>query len=140
MFIKEYPPRSIRTRDIETYLENLKNAGYKIDVIVVDYLNLVLPNHGSDSMYKDGLSVSEELRSLSYKFNAPVISAVQANSEGMNNESIDMQNVSESRGIVHTADFLVALMQKPDDRENGFIKMRILKNRLGGQVGKMLNF
>ena len=140
LFIKEYPPRSIRTRDIEQYLENLKNAGHNIDVIIIDYLNLVLPNHVTDSMYKDGLSVSEELRGLSYKFNAPVISATQCNSEGMNSDTIDMQNVSESRGIVHTADFLAALMQKPDDRENGVIKMRILKNRLGGQVGKICNF
>jgi len=60
-------------------------------------------------MYKDGLSVSEELRALSYVFHCPVISATQCNSEGMNSDTIDMQNVSESRGIVHTTDFLAAL-------------------------------
>jgi len=140
LFIKEYPPRSIRTKDIQTYLENLKNNGHTFDVIIVDYLNLVLPNHKTDSMYKDGLSVSEELRALSYMFRVPVISAVQCNSEGMNSETIDMQNVSESRGIVHTADFLAALMQKQEDRENGIINMRLLKNRLGGQVGKICSF
>ena len=140
LIIKEYPPRSIRTNDINAYLENLKNNGYKIDVIIVDYLNLVLPNHSTDSMYKDGLSVSEELRALSYKYHCPVISATQCNSEGMNSETIDMQNVSESRGIVHTTDFLAALMQSPDDRENGIIQMRLLKNRLGGQVGKLCQF
>lgn len=140
LFIKEYPPRSIRTHDIQTYLENLKNTGHNFDVIIVDYLNLVLPNHKTDSMYKDGLSVSEELRALSYMFKVPVISAVQCNSEGMNSKTIDMQNVSESRGIVHTADFLAALMQEPEEREHGIINMRILKNRLGGQVGKICNF
>lgn len=29
----------------------------------------------------------------------------------MNSEEIDMQNISESRGIVHTVDFLAALYQ-----------------------------
>lgn len=87
----------------------MKNAGHKFDVVIVDYLNLVLPNRSQDSMYKDGLSVSEELRSLSYKFEVPVISAVQSNSEGMNSDAIDMQNISESRGIAHTADFIGAL-------------------------------
>ena len=140
LYIKEYPPRSICSRDIETYLENLKNAGQKLDVVIVDYLNLVLPNHRSDSMYKDGLTVSEELRRLSYIFKCPFISAVQSNSEGMNSEAIDMQNVAESRGIVHTADFLAALYQKDDDREHGIINMRILKNRLGGRVGKLSTF
>ena len=140
LFIKEYPPRSIKTNDIQQYLENLKNAGHHFDVIMVDYLGLMLPNHKSDSMYKDGISVSEELRALSYVFKVPVISAVQCNSEGMANENIDMQNVADSRGIVHGTDFLAALYQRPEDRENGIINMRIIKNRLGGQIGKVSSF
>ena len=47
-----------------------------------------------------------------------------------------MQHVSESRGIVHTADFLAALYQTPENRENGIIGFKIIKNRLGGMVGK----
>ena len=138
LYIKEYPPRSIRSSDIEIYLENLQLAGKKFDVVIVDYLNLVLPRVHSDNMYKDGLSVSEELRALSYKFGVPVISAVQANTEGMNNEHIDMNNISESRGIAHTCDALFALFQMPEDRENGIINVRINKNRLGGMVGKVI--
>ena len=134
--IKEYPPRSINTKTIDAYLEKLKAAGKRIDVIIVDYLNLVLPNKISDSMFKDGLSVSEELRALSYKYNAPVISACQCNSEGMNSEEIDMQNISESRGIVHTVDFLAALYQTQEQREHGKIGFKIIKNRLGGMIGK----
>ena len=140
LYIKEYPPRSIRSHDIQCYLENLQNSGKTFDVVIIDYLNLVLPNHRSDSMYKDGLAVSEELRGLSYIFKCPFVSAVQSNSEGMNSETIGMENVAESRGIVHTVDFLAALFQKNDDRENGIINMRLLKNRLGGRVGKISNF
>ena len=87
----------------------MKNAGHKVDVIIIDYLNLVLPIRRTDSMFKDGMAVSEELRRLSYIFNVPVISAVQCNTEGMQSSDIDMQNVSESRGIVHTVDALFAL-------------------------------
>lgn len=140
LIIKEYPPKSVNTKTIDGYLEKLKAAGKKIDVIVVDYLNLVLPNRVSDSMFKDGKTVSEELRALSYKYNAPVVSAVQSNSEGMNTEEIDMQNVSESRGIVHTADFLAALYQTKEQREAGLLGFKIIKNRLGGHVGKRATF
>ena len=140
LFIKEYPPRSVRTRDIANYLENLKNAGHHFDVIIIDYLGLVLPNRSQDSMYKDGQMVSEELRSLSYLFKVPVISAVQCNSEGMNNATIDMQNVAESKAIVHTVDFLAVLTRTPDERELGKINMRILKNRFGGQIGAVCSF
>lgn len=140
LIIKEYPPRSVNTKTIDSYLEKLRAAGERIDAIVIDYLNLVLPNKSADSMFKDGLTVSEELRALSYKYNAPVVSAVQSNSEGMNTEEIDMQNVSESRGIVHTVDFLAALYQTQDQRENGLLGFKIVKNRLGGCVGKKSSF
>ena len=140
LYVKEYPPRSITSQDIETYLENLKNAGKTVDVIIIDYLNLVLPKHRTESMFKDGMAVSEELRSLSYKFHAPVISAVQCNTEGMSTPDIDMQNVSESRGIVHTVDVLFALYQVDEDREKGIINLKVVKNRLGGKVGKHAQF
>lgn len=141
LYIKEYPPRSVSTSQIETYLENLRTNGHNFDAIIIDYLNLVLPNHKSDSMYKDGLSTSEDLRALSYKFNCPVISATQCNSEGMNSEEIDMQNISESRGIAHTCDFLVALYRrKNEDNTSNMLNMRIIKNRLGGRVGTICEF
>jgi replicative DNA helicase len=140
LYIKEYPPRSIRPSDIEAYLENLRAAGKNIDLIIIDYLNLVLAQQGSDNMFKDGLAVSEKLRALSYTFNAPVVSAVQANTSGMNTEDIGMENISESRGIAHTADFIAALYQLDEDREAGKINVRILKNRLGGKVGQSAQF
>ena len=140
LFIKEYPPRTVRVSDIEAYLDGLLEAGHRIDAIVVDYLNLVLPRHQTDSMYAGVQEVSEQLRALSYKYNAPVLTATQANRAGMNNENIGMENVSESSGIAHTCDLLIGLFQTPEDREDGVIKARVLKNRLGGRVGKVLTF
>ena len=140
LIIKEYPPKSITCNDIQTYLENLRNVGISFDVVIVDYLNLVKAQHTSDNMFKDGLEVSEQLRAISYKFNVPVVSACQVNTEGMNNENIGMENLSQSRGVAFTTDFLMALFQSADDRENGQISARLVKNRLGGQIGKVMNF
>jgi len=141
LYIKEYPPKSVTCNDIRAYLESLKSNGHKFDAIIVDYLNLVKSSSKqNDNMFLDGLDVSEKLRAISYEFKAPVISAIQTNTEGMNNENVGMENISQSRGIAFTADFLMALFQMQEDRENGIIRSRILKNRLGGQVGKVLQF
>lgn len=78
-------------------------------MVIVDYLNLLKSSVKTDNMFMDGLEVSEKLRALSYIVGCPVISAVQCNSEGMNNKNVGMENISQSRGIAHTADFLMAL-------------------------------
>lgn len=48
--------------------------------------------------------------------------------------------MSESRGIVHTVDALFALYQLDEDRENSVINLKVIKNRLGGMVGKHAAF
>ena len=141
--IKEFPPGSKSSRDIAMFIDNIvEQKHHKPDVVIIDYLNLIKPNgkssKGESSMYEDGKAVSEELRKLSYDFNIPVITAVQCNSSGYGTADIGMQNISESRGIAHTADFIAGLYQTDEERDTGIFHMKILKNRFGDK--KTLNF
>lgn len=134
--IKEFPPNSKSAKSLGQYVEKLVVAkGWKPDVLIVDYLNLLKPNagssHGDSTMYEDGKAVSEELRKLSYDLSIPIITAVQCNSSGFNTADIGMQNIAESRGIAHTADFIAGLYQTEDEQEQGVFHMKILKSRLG---------
>lgn len=143
LIIKEFPPHSISSANIDHYMKTLiEIKGIKPDVLIVDYLNLVKANNidTSESLYLEGMSASEELRALSYKYEIPVISAVQVNSAGMNNEEVGMQHVSNSRGIVMTCDYLHILTQSEEDQKNGVIRAKIVKNRLGGEVGRKIPF
>jgi replicative DNA helicase len=139
LIIKEFAPKSTRVIDIESYLEKLQENNIKIDVVIVDYLNLVLPNTRTEGMYESIKLVAEQLRGLSYKFNAPVISATQVNRQGMNNENVDLQNISESSGQAATADFIGMIYQTVDDRTNHVLNVRVCKNRFGAP-GRSLQF
>lgn len=143
LIIKEFPPHSISSNNIDHYMKTLVEIkGIKPDVLIVDYLNLVKANHvdTSESLYLEGMAASEELRALSYKYEIPVISAVQINTAGMNNEDVGMQHVSNSKGIVMTCDYLHILTQSEEDQKNGVIRAKIVKNRLGGEVGRRIPF
>jgi hypothetical protein len=134
--IKEFPPNSKSAKNLEQYVEELVVAkGWKPDVLIIDYLNLLKPNGGSSkgdaSLYEDGKIVSEQLRALSYHLQIPVLTAVQCNSSGFNTADIGMQNIAESRGIAHTADFIAGLYQTEDEQVQGVFHMKILKSRLG---------
>jgi replicative DNA helicase len=139
IIIKEYPPNSVSCSAIDVYLERLKTSGIVADLILIDYLNLLVPRgKQTESSYTDIGNVSREMRALTYKWNAPICTATQANTQGYNSEDIGMENISESRGIAHTADFIMALYQTDEDREAGVIKGAVLKNRLGGYIGKRI--
>ena len=143
--VKEFPPNSKSPKDFQTYVESLiEGRGWKPDVLIVDYLNILKPNGGSTkgdaSMYEDGKIISEQLRKLSYDLGIPVITAVQCNSSGFNTADIGMQNIAESRGIAHTADFIAGMYQTEDEQEDGVFHMKILKSRLGNKDNMKFEF
>jgi len=51
-----------------------------------------------------------------------------------------MAQTGESWAIPQTCDLMIQLTQNPGDREIGLIRGTVLKNRLGGEVGKQLTF
>lgn len=142
LFIKEYPPNTINCHTVEAYLNKLQNSiDKKIDVIIIDYINLLQPNTEvkDAGMYERIGDVSRDMRALSYEFTAPVISATQINRDGYDTSDISMNNVSESMGIAHTAEFLGALWQQEGDREANRINLNVIKNR-NGIVGRSYEF
>ena len=116
LMLKEFPVKSVSSSDIKNYIDGLET---KPDVVLVDYLNLLKTNSESRNagMYEEGLRISEELRAISQKLEIPVITAVQSNTEGINSDDISLKNISGSRGIGHTADFIGILFKKEEDRE-----------------------
>lgn len=137
LIIKEFPPSTIRVNTIKTYIEKLILKGVKPDIVIVDYLNLVLPNYKTgDNTYEKIKAVTEQIRALTYVFKIPFVTATQTNRDSMKSgKAPEMENVSESIGISFTADCQIGLWQDVEDKEFGYIKFSIMKNRFGPAFG-----
>lgn len=144
LLIKEYPPDTINCSTICAYLDKvISQTGRKPDAIIIDYINLLQPTRaskGANSYEKVG-NVTREMRAMSYKYMAPVISVTQVNRSGYDTpENVGMQHVSESAGISHTTDLLAHLFQRDGDQDRGVINLGILKNRFGEIKNKSFEF
>lgn len=140
--IKEFPTGTLTTGMLKQFLDKLeKTTEFVPEIIFVDYLNIMKPNgyNTSMSLYEKCGKIAEELRALSSEKKIPCISAIQSNRSGSGGgypgEDIDIGNASESSGIVATADALFALYQLENERDIDRINVKILKNRLGSNVG-----
>lgn len=141
LIIKEFPNNSIKVSGIRNYINELKKRkGFKPDIIIVDYLNLLLARNPTGNSYTDIKAITEELRALSYIFRCPVISATQLGREAFNQENPGIETTSESIGTAQTADVQIAVYSSEEDRANGMINIGIQKNRYGDNYGtKCLN-
>lgn len=81
----------------------LLTAQYQIDLIVVDYLQLVNTSGYKDNREQQVASISRGMKALAKETKLPVIALSQLNEEG---------KVRESRGIAHDANIVMLLSGK----------------------------
>lgn len=135
LVIKEYPPKTITVRQIDSFITKLIHKGFKPDVVVIDYLNLLSPLTKSQNTYSEIKEVCEQLRALSFKYNIPFVSATQIGRQSFNTTSPGMESVSESIGISSTSDLMCSIWNDEESRELGIINLSIIKNRFGPNFG-----
>jgi replicative DNA helicase len=138
LFIKEYPPNSITSGHIKAYIKKLQiKERLKIDVVVLDYINLVRPFVHNSSMYQNIKATTEELRALTYPINlgCPIVSATQLNRSGTDVADPGLDTLSESMGLGHTVDFLASIYSDENERSLGRINFGMQKNRFGLNYG-----
>jgi replicative DNA helicase len=139
LYIKQFPTGAASVKDFRIYLRELKIRDIKPDIIYVDYINLMKSLYKkTDDLYGSVKSIAEELRALSFEFEAPVVSVSQLNREGtfVSLGDVGYNYISESMGVPATADFMSIF----GIDENAWIyeselHSKIVKNRLGGRVG-----
>ena len=72
LIIKEFPTGTVNTNSIRSLLAQLKlHEDFVPDVIIVDYLELLLPIRATDSDYIGQQRIAEELRALAIEEDVP---------------------------------------------------------------------
>lgn len=135
LVIKDYPPKTITVRQIDSFISKLKHKGFCPDIVVIDYINLIHPVAKNLNSYESVKEIAEHLRALSFKYNLPFVSATQLNRGAFNTASPGMEGISESIGLAATCDVICSLWQEEEDRELGIINMGMQKNRFGPNYG-----
>jgi replicative DNA helicase len=112
----------ITLESISAQADRLREKGYPVDCIVVDYIQLVAVSDTRDkARHEQVAEVTRTLKQLAKRYQCPVITATQLNDDG---------RVRESRAITHDADVVLKIS---DDRDS----ITIEKNR-NGQSGYVL--
>lgn len=95
-----------------TYLRSkLQTFPHKFDLIMLDYLTLVQPSRRGRDQWESIGKVTEEVRAIARELNIPIITAAQANREGIKESKYKygVENIGLSHLISAHADTLLSL-------------------------------
>lgn len=144
--IKELPTGQGTVLDVERYIKEVEETmKYKVDVVIIDYINIMCnyrqPN--SENTYLKIKTLAEDLRGLAVKYDVLMITASQIGRGALDSSDINLTDVSESMGLMHTVDNCLGIIQTEDMRIGELIDgtavpyywMKILKIREGEGKG-----
>jgi len=133
LIVKEYPTKSATVGMIKNHLEKIRQHEMPIDMVILDYGDLVRPSGGNKNSEKrhDLESIYEDLRAIAQEFKCPVITASQTNRKGLNEEVITMESISEAFNKCFVADFIISLSRTVKDKNCNIGRIFVAKNRNG---------
>ncbi len=134
LIIKEYPTASASVLHFRSLLNELHlKKNFVPDIIFIDYLNICISARikmGSQvNSYTYIKSIAEEIRGLAVECDVPVISATQTTRGGFDNSDPGLTDTSESFGLPHTVDFMMAAINTEELEKLHQLMIKQLKNR-----------
>jgi hypothetical protein len=140
--IKALPAQS-NINDIRSYIKEVQvQTGIKVDFIMCDYLDLLMPVSAkvspNDLFVKDKY-VSEELRNLAKELNVLFVTASQLNRSAVEEIEFDHSHISGGISKINTADNVFGIFTSRAMRERGKYQIQCMKSRSSTGVGQKID-
>lgn len=139
----KYMPSGKTANDVRSYVKEYEiKMGRKIDVLLIDYLDLMMPVgvkvSPSDLFVKDKY-VSEELRNLAMELNTVFVTASQLNRAAVEEIEFDHSHISGGLSKIQTADNVIGIFTSRAMRERGRYQIQLMKTRSSSGVNSKID-
>ena len=131
LIIKYYPTRSATVNTISAHLKQMEIQEIKPDAVIVDYADILKPTTFYKEKRHSTGETYENLRGIAGEFDIPIWTASQANRSSLEEEVIDATKIAEDYSKVMTADFVMSVSRKVEDKIANTGRFHVIKNRFG---------
>ena len=142
-FQVKYMPTGKNTNDIRSFLKEYEiKTGKKVDVLLVDYLDLMSPiaaKISAENLFVKDKYVSEELRNLAMELNTLFVTASQLNRSSVEEIEFDHSHISGGISKINTADNLIGIFTSRAMRERGRYQIQLMKTRSSSGVNSKID-
>jgi KaiC/GvpD/RAD55 family RecA-like ATPase len=136
-------PSGINANDIRAFLREYEiQSGIKVDALLVDYLDLMMPiaaKISAENLFVKDKYVSEELRNLAVERNMLMVTASQLNRAAVEEIEFDHSHIAGGISKINTADNVVGIFTSNAMRERGRYQIQFMKTRSSSGVGSKVD-
>ena len=142
-FQVKYMPSGKTANDVRSYIKEYEiKTGRKVDVLLIDYLDLLMPAStkvSAENLFIKDKYVSEELRNLAMELNTVFVTAAQLNRGAVEEIEFDHSHISGGLSKIQTADNVFGIFTSRAMRERGRYQLQLMKTRNSSGVGTKID-
>ena len=131
LLIKYFPTKGASVQTISSHLKQIEISGEKPDMVLVDYADILMPTGNFKEKRHAIGTIYEDLRGLAGELEVPIWTASQANRSALEEDVIGADKVAEDYSKVMTADFVMSMSRKVEDKIANTGRFHVIKNRFG---------
>ena len=139
----KYMPSGKNANDIRSFVKEYEiKTGHRIDVLLVDYLDLLMPlskKVSPSDLYVKDKFVSEELRNLSMELGIIFVTASQLNRQSVEEIEFDHSHIAGGLSKIQTADNVIGIFTSRAMRERGRYQVQLMKTRSSSGIGSKID-
>lgn len=131
IMIKYFATRTVNCNGLYAHAQQMISSDWTPDLVIVDYGDLLRSTRRAEARWIELGYIYEDLRALAGELNVPLWTASQTHRSSIKEDVIEADKISEAFGKVQTADFVMSLSRKLDDKATNTGRIHIMKNRFG---------
>lgn len=139
LIMHEYPSGTMTPNMLRALLDRYKSPGrcrdgsvrppIEFDLVVVDYADIMAPNHRYSDVIENSKSVYVDLRAIAFDYNCAVLTATQTNREGYKSAVAKAEHVAEDFNKVRTVDLMISINKTEEEAARGEARLYFAASR-----------
>jgi replicative DNA helicase len=129
--LKKFPSDGTTIPMIRQYIRKLIAQGFRPDMVLLDYIDVIQPSKNFDDVYAGEGNVMRQFESMLVEFDLVGWTAVQGNRSSIGANVVEANQMGGSIKKGQIGHFIVSIAKTLDQKENGTATIAILKSRFG---------
>ena len=130
LLLQRWQSDSITITQIKNYVRKLRSDGIKIDMIVLDYIDCIIPERGTDDVFTDEGKIMRKFESMCHELNIAGVTATQGNRSSISSDIVTNDQMGGSIKKAQIGHIVISVAKTLSQKESGLATMAILKSRV----------
>lgn len=117
--IEDYPSGVLKPSVLHRRIEKLRADGVMLDLVTVDYADIMASEYRSDNLIDNLRSIYIDLRAIAHEFDIAMLTATQTNREGAKAATAKATDVGDDWNKARTVDILIGINATDAEKKAG---------------------